>query len=109
MCINVDSCRMWDEELHENPNWCDGDRVLKLHSQEGKERTAQPVSTSSDHLAFGHGQHACPGRIFAANEFKMAVSPAAQVWLEIGVGASDTEIAPIINGKSAIASPTAES
>jgi cytochrome P450 len=28
------------------------------------------VSTSPDHLVFGHGRHACPGRFFAAMELK---------------------------------------
>lgn len=32
------------------------------------------VSTSSQHLAFGHGRHACPGRFFAANEMKLMLS-----------------------------------
>ncbi|PSN64497.1 putative cytochrome P450 [Corynespora cassiicola Philippines] len=29
------------------------------------------VSTHKDHLYFGHGRQACPGRFFAANEIKM--------------------------------------
>ncbi|KAJ6570518.1 cytochrome P450 [Mycena vulgaris] len=28
------------------------------------------VSTAQDHLVFGHGRHACPGRFFAATELK---------------------------------------
>ncbi|KAJ7086837.1 cytochrome P450 [Mycena belliarum] len=28
------------------------------------------VSTAPDHVAFGHGRHACPGRFFAATELK---------------------------------------
>ncbi|KAF7345575.1 hypothetical protein MVEN_01576200 [Mycena venus] len=28
------------------------------------------VSTAPDHLVFGHGRHACPGRFFAATELK---------------------------------------
>ena len=35
--INIDSCRLWDPELHENPDQWDGRRFLKLRSQEGKE------------------------------------------------------------------------
>ncbi|KAJ7629833.1 cytochrome P450 [Mycena rosella] len=30
----------------------------------------QMVSTAPDHLVFGHGRHACPGRFFAATELK---------------------------------------
>ncbi|KAJ6477215.1 cytochrome P450, partial [Mycena vulgaris] len=28
------------------------------------------VSTGAEHLVFGHGKHACPGRFFAATELK---------------------------------------
>jgi cytochrome P450 monooxygenase-1 len=31
------------------------------------------VSTSPEHLGFGHGLHSCPGRIFAANELKIVL------------------------------------
>lgn len=34
---------------------------------------AQLVTTSGEYFAFGHGQHACPGRFFAAAEVKVAV------------------------------------
>lgn len=44
-----------------------------MRSEDGKEHMAQLVSTSSDHLGFGHGQHACPGRFFAANEIKVVL------------------------------------
>lgn len=32
------------------------------------------MSTSSKHLGFGHGNHACPGRFFAANEIKVILA-----------------------------------
>lgn len=31
------------------------------------------MATSPDHLGFAHGKHACPGRLFAANEVKIAM------------------------------------
>lgn len=37
----------------------------------GKENQAHFVTTGPDSLGFGHGQHACPGRFFAANEVKI--------------------------------------
>lgn len=44
------------------------------HSGEpGKENTSQLVATTAEHLGFGHGIHACPGRFFAANEVKIAL------------------------------------
>ncbi|KAK7698103.1 hypothetical protein SLS64_012878 [Diaporthe eres] len=53
----------------------DGYRFYNMrHSGEpGKENTSQLVSTTPDHLGFGHGTHACPGRFFAANEVKIAL------------------------------------
>jgi cytochrome P450 len=42
-----------------------------MRAEPGKENAAQFVSTSTNHLGFGHGQHACPGRFFASNEIKI--------------------------------------
>ncbi|KAF4545495.1 Cytochrome p450 protein [Lasiodiplodia theobromae] len=49
----------------------DGHRFLRMREQQGNEGKWQFVSTSPDHYAFGHGQHACPGRFFASNEIKI--------------------------------------
>ncbi|TEA17775.1 Cytochrome P450 monooxygenase eqxH [Colletotrichum sidae] len=64
---------MWDEEYYENPGQFDGYRFLRMRSTE-EEKHAHLVSTSVKHPAFGHGQHACPGRFFAANEIKIALA-----------------------------------
>ncbi|KAJ7920455.1 cytochrome P450 [Mycena leptocephala] len=37
---------------------------------EGENFTEYMISTSPEHLAFGHKQHACPGRFFVAAELK---------------------------------------
>ncbi|KAK1580740.1 cytochrome P450 [Colletotrichum navitas] len=64
---------MWDSQYYENPLEYDGYRFLKMRgTDEGK--LAYLVSTSAKHLGFGHGQHACPGRFFAANELKIALA-----------------------------------
>lgn len=34
----------------------------------------QFIATSPTYLGFGHGQHACPGRFFAANELKLLLA-----------------------------------
>ena len=102
--VSVDSCRMRDPELYQNPDQWDGYRFFKLRSQEGMESGAQLVSTSPDHLAFGHGQHACPGRFFAANEIKIALSHMLLKYdWKLAPG---TNVAPIMNGIAAIANPT---
>lgn len=36
-----------------------------------EQSSAQLVSTGPDHLGFGYGSHACPGRFLAANEVKV--------------------------------------
>ncbi|KAK2594258.1 hypothetical protein QQS21_008037 [Conoideocrella luteorostrata] len=67
----VSSDRMWDATVYENPNKWDGARSFNKRKLEGQENAAQFVTTGPDHLAFGHGKHACPGRFFAANEIKI--------------------------------------
>ncbi|OJD34743.1 cytochrome p450 [Diplodia corticola] len=52
----------------------DGARFLRLRAQPGCENRHQFVTTSAEHLGFGHGRHACPGRFFASNEIKVAVA-----------------------------------
>lgn len=40
-------------------------------SQQGQEHKSQLVSATADHLEFGFGKHACPGRFSAAHEIKI--------------------------------------
>jgi cytochrome P450 len=63
--------RHWDEEFYPEPEKFDGYRFLQMRSKPGNENVAQFVSTSANHLGFGHGEHACPGRFFASNEVKI--------------------------------------
>lgn len=71
--VAVSAHRMWDESIHADPLVYDAYRFLKMRSEPGHENTGQLVTTSPDHLAFGHGKHACPGRFFAAHEVKVAL------------------------------------
>ncbi|KAI8314173.1 Cytochrome P450 monooxygenase eqxH [Colletotrichum sp. SAR11_240] len=69
---------MWNSEYWKDADKFDGYRFLRLREAAEGERdedskTAHLVSTSSRHLGFGHGIHACPGRFFAANEIKIAL------------------------------------
>ncbi|KAF8467567.1 cytochrome P450 [Russula ochroleuca] len=61
-----------DERIYSNPDEFDGFRFAKLRESEEDTMTSrhQAVSTSNEHLAFGLGRHACPGRFFAVNEVK---------------------------------------
>ncbi|KUI57864.1 Fumitremorgin C monooxygenase [Cytospora mali] len=66
-----------DPMVYENPDEFDGYRFYRLRQTPGKAnnkwKTAQLVTTSPEHTGFGHGQHACPGRFFAAHEVKIAL------------------------------------
>ncbi|KAL1713773.1 cytochrome P450 [Schizophyllum commune] len=55
-------------DVYPNPEVFDGFRFARLREKEPTKY--QVASTDFDYLHFGHGHHACPGRIFAANELK---------------------------------------
>lgn len=63
--------KMQDSTLFPDPNDYRPRRFLEMRQQPGQENKWQFVTTSPEHLAFGHGKHACPGRFFAANEIKI--------------------------------------
>ncbi|KAI8294098.1 Cytochrome P450 monooxygenase TRI1 [Colletotrichum sp. SAR 10_98] len=71
--VSVSSHALFDANVYENPEKWDGYRFLRMREQPGKENVSQLVSTAPEHLGFGHGKHACPGRFFAANEIKIAL------------------------------------
>lgn len=66
----VDSAHMWSDEFYKNADEFNPYRFMELRGTE-KEHMAHLVSTSAEHPGFGHGEHACPGRFFAANELKI--------------------------------------
>lgn len=72
--IGVSAHWSWDSSVYPEPEKYDGYRFLKLAQNPETEKIAPFVSTSPQHLAFGHGKHACPGRFFAANEIKIALA-----------------------------------
>ncbi|KAL4787130.1 cytochrome P450 [Aspergillus varians] len=68
------SCEsMWDASIYPSPDQFDPYRFLKLRDTPGHETSAQLVAPSPEHMGFGLGKHACPGRFFAANELKVAL------------------------------------
>ncbi|KAF5618363.1 putative cytochrome P450 monooxygenase (lovA) [Fusarium sp. NRRL 52700] len=71
--LNVDNRRLDDPKIYENPEVYNPYRFYDMRSEAGKDHGAQLVSTGSNHMGFGHGQHSCPGRFFAANEIKVAL------------------------------------
>ncbi|KAK7403076.1 hypothetical protein QQX98_011187 [Neonectria punicea] len=63
---------MWDSSYYDNAATYDGHRFLRMPETPETGKHAHLVSTSANHIGFGHGQHACPGRFLAANEIKIA-------------------------------------
>ncbi|KAH7026933.1 cytochrome P450 [Macrophomina phaseolina] len=63
-----------DEALWPNATRFDGYRFLRLRSQPGDESKYQFASISPEHLGFGLGVHACPGRFYAANTMKLMLA-----------------------------------
>ncbi|KAL0939897.1 cytochrome p450 [Colletotrichum truncatum] len=72
--IAVSSHLHWDENVYKNPSKWDGWRFYNLRQEPGMEHRSQLVSsTSPEHMGFGIGTHACPGRFFGAHEVKVAL------------------------------------
>ena len=62
----------FNDEVYEDPLRFDGFRFSKM--REGSAKKVGMVSSSRDHLVFGHGRHVCPGRYFAACELKLLLA-----------------------------------
>jgi cytochrome P450 len=69
--LGVPTLSMTDPKIYSNPLNFDGHRFLKLSQQSGSVTKYSFVGTSNEHIFWGHGRHACPGRFFAANEIKI--------------------------------------
>lgn len=72
--IGIDAFNMLDPKIHPNPEKYDMYRFLRMREAHPDHAIkAQLVSTSPEHLEFGHGHFACPGRFLAADEIKIAL------------------------------------
>ncbi|CAI7645659.1 unnamed protein product [Penicillium crustosum] len=54
-----------------NADEFDGFLFAKLRDTPVQSTMHQLTNTAPDHISFGHGSHACPGRFFAASEIKV--------------------------------------
>jgi ent-kaurene oxidase len=63
-----------DPSLFPNPEQFDGLRYYRRRVEEnliGNSSKYLATTPSEEHLVFGHGHQACPGRFFAVNEVKL--------------------------------------
>ena len=63
-----------DPAVYPDPGQFDAARFLRKRAEPGQEHGWQFVTTTPAYLFIGHGQHACPGRFFAAHELKIAMA-----------------------------------
>ena len=68
MCVSTHNAH-FNDEVYEDPLRFDGFRFYKM--REGTAKKVRMVSSSPNHLPFGHGRHLCPGRHFAACVLKL--------------------------------------
>ncbi|KAM4054538.1 cytochrome p450 [Hirsutella rhossiliensis] len=69
----ADTFHMWNSSNYKEGDKYNGYRFLEMREVADQAKHAHLVSTSPNHIGFGHGRHACPGRFFAANEIKIAL------------------------------------
>ncbi|TDZ53008.1 Cytochrome P450 monooygenase 1 [Colletotrichum trifolii] len=72
--VAVSSAKMWDPEIYPDPDSFDGYRFLRMREGGNNEHIAQLASVSPEHLGFGLGAHACPGRFFGASSTKLVMA-----------------------------------
>jgi len=71
--VAISATRYDDPETFAEPEIFDASRFLKMREIPGQENAHQVVGLSANHLLFGEGLHACPGRFFVINEVKIAL------------------------------------
>lgn len=64
---------MRDANFYVNPETFDPYRFLKQRQIPGGETRAQLIVPAAEHMGFGLGIHACPGRFMASNSIKIAL------------------------------------
>ncbi|KAJ0414742.1 cytochrome P450 [Aspergillus carlsbadensis] len=80
--VRLTTENMWNSSVYPDAATFDGYRFVKLRKQEkdtastgtvGSGGGLSFVSVSANHMGFGYGKHACPGRFFAGAETKIAL------------------------------------
>lgn len=105
--LGIPITAMTDENFHKDPLTFDGHRFYNLRQEPGNETKYQFVTTSNEHIAFGHGKHACPGRFFASNEIKIALVQMLTTY-DFRFPPGQGLPVPVNNGASVIPNPKAQ-
>ncbi|KAJ7729803.1 cytochrome P450 [Mycena metata] len=63
-----------DERFYPEPEVFKGFRFYDMMTFKDGKPSHQMLTTSADYLSFGYGRHACPGRFFAVNMFKIVMA-----------------------------------
>lgn len=66
--------RFRDPKVYANPDDFDPYRFLREREQPGQNNSWQYVTVCPEHMGFGYGRHACPGRFFVSTEIKIALA-----------------------------------
>ncbi|KAJ4357135.1 uncharacterized protein N0V89_001710 [Didymosphaeria variabile] len=102
--VMVDATSMLDPTIYPEPEKFDIYRFLHLRERADFASKAQLVATSPEHLSFGHGMHACPGRFFAANEVKIALCHLLLKY-DWKLSPATASIKPVVHGVSMVVNP----
>ncbi|KAK1970771.1 cytochrome P450 [Colletotrichum sublineola] len=103
--VGVPVHEMWDSAVHDNPETWDAYRFYRM-SKAGSKDAALTGSTPN-HLAWGHGKHACAGRFFVAQEVKVALAHML-LHYEWKIAPSSKGIKPLEIGLTLAANPMAK-
>ncbi|KAL4792202.1 cytochrome P450 [Aspergillus venezuelensis] len=71
LCVSNE--KMWGADTYPDPDTFNPYRFLRMRRQSQSPKSAELVSPSPEHMGFGFGNHACPGRFFAAAALKIAL------------------------------------
>lgn len=98
--------RMWDAEVYTSPSVFDPYRFVKMRDESpANETTMLAVSPSAEHIGWGLGKHACPGRFLAIHELKVVL---CHILLRYDFQHADTKpVQTIVMGTATLADPFA--